>query len=278
MIIRKKGSTPNKQSDSTTPSPRKSSSILKKGSIIKKDEQILDAKEVENTNKELIDVKPEAALKKENDSVENFEEFEKIDISSIEFKERVERRRGDRRRGYRRIDERSLVSRAQQEAHNIKELASREGYQQGLKKAQEEVEKLTTALSEFLGMRDEMYEKFYPHVMEISLAAAQKIIKKEVELSQDILKNIIISTMDELSYDTQKVEVKVNSADVEFARASLPDLIESRGDGVKIIIGQDDTVERGSCIIIANNGVIDANFRTQLNVLQNAFGIYKGGS
>ncbi len=277
MIIRKKGSKPAKTSDLTAQSQKKNSSVLKKGNIIKKDEQILDAENVENTNKELIDVKPEISPKKENELPQNFNEFEKIDISSIEFKERVERRRGDRRRGYRRIDERSLVSRAQQEAHNIKELASREGYQQGLKKAREEVEKLTGALSEFLGMRDEMFEKFYPHVLEISLAAAQKIIKKEVELSQDILKNIIMSTMDELSSDTQKVEIKVNSADVEFARASLPEIIEARGDGVKIIIGQDDTVEIGSCIIIANNGVIDANFKTQLNVLQNAFGIYKGG-
>ena len=39
----------------------------------------------------------------------------------------------------------------------------------------------------------------------------------------------------------------------------------------------DDTIEKGSCIVIANNGVIDANFKTQLAVLQNAFGIYKGG-
>ena len=39
----------------------------------------------------------------------------------------------------------------------------------------------------------------------------------------------------------------------------------------------DEIVEKGSCIVIANNGVIDANFSTQLSILQNAFGIYKGG-
>ena len=42
-------------------------------------------------------------------------------------------------------------------------------------------------------------------------------------------------------------------------------------------MSQDDSIERGSCMIVANNGVIDANFKTQLAVMQNAFGIYKGG-
>ena len=203
--------------------------------------------------------------------------FEKIDISSIEFKERVERRRGDRRRGYRRIDERSLVTRAQQEAHTIKELAAREGYQNGLKKAEKEVENLKESLCEFLALKDNMYENFYPHIMEISLEIAKKIIKKEVEMSQEVLKNTIMSVLDEINSDAQKIEIKVNPDDYEFAKVSLPEIIESKRLTAKVSIGQDGTIETGSCIVIANNGVIDANFKTQLAVLQNAFGIYKGG-
>ena len=122
-----------------------------------------------------------------------------------------------------------------------------------------------------------MYEKFYPHIVEIALAATEKIIKKEVELSDDVLKNVIMGAMDELNPETQKVEIKVNSKDVEFARASLPEIVEAKGEGIKITITNDDAIEQGSCILIANNGVIDANFTTQLAVLQNAFGIYKGG-
>ena len=47
------------------------------------------------------------------------QEIPEEDFSTLDFKERDERRRGDRRRGYRRIDERTLVSRAQEEAENI---------------------------------------------------------------------------------------------------------------------------------------------------------------
>ncbi len=264
MIIRKKNIQKTKSSSSSATNKQAKSSVIKKEDI--------DANVIQPKGKQIIESEiPESKKAYELD------DFEKIDISSIEFKERVERRRGDRRRGYRRIDERSLVTRAQQEAHNIKELAAKEGYKSGLKQAQDEIEGIKNSISDFLSLKDEMYEKFYPHVMEIALAVAEKIIKKETELSDDVLKSVVMSAMDELNPDTQKVEIKVNPDDLEFARASLPEIIEAKGEGVKITITADGAIDKGSCILIANNGVIDANFSTQLTVLQNAFGIYKGG-
>ena len=47
-------------------------------------------------------------------------EIDLFDIENIDFSQRQERRRGSRRRGYRRIDDRNLVSRAQEEAEIIK--------------------------------------------------------------------------------------------------------------------------------------------------------------
>ncbi|MBQ8476502.1 hypothetical protein IJ531_05510, partial [bacterium] len=190
MIIRKKNVQKSKSSTSQSSSKTQKSSVIKKedleGSVVKqpKGEQIIGK-----------DSKP-------SKKPYELDDFEKIDISSIEFKERVERRRGDRRRGYRRIDERSLVTRAQQEAHTIKELAAREGYQSGFRQAQDEVAQLKTTLSDFMNLKDEMYEQMYPHIMELALAATQKIIKKEVEISDDVLKNVITSAMDELNSDT----------------------------------------------------------------------------
>ena len=264
MIIR------NKTSQKKEKSSVQQSSVSK-GNVIKKEDLILNSKKSDETKQENTSNQNNELLDIEKDN------FEKIDISSIDFKERIERRRGDRRRGYRRIDERSLVSRAQAEAHSIKELAAREGYQNGLKKAQKEVEEIKTSLSEFLALKDEMYKEFYPHIMEISIEIAKKIIKKEVETNQTILKNIIMSTLDEINSDAERITIKVNPEDLEFACASLPEIIEAKKITVKVNVVEDQTIEKGSCLIVANNGVIDANFKTQLAVLQNAFGIYKGG-
>lgn len=265
MIIRKKN-IPNKKATSSNQS--------KKGNIIKKEDVILDVEKAQNTNEKKEVVLPSKMPEKK---AEKLEDFEKIDISVIEFKERVERRRGDRRRGYRRIDERSLVTRAQQEAHSIKELAAKEGYKNGFLEAQNELEEIKNNLIEFLAMKDKMYDEFYPHIMELAFAIAKRIIKKETEMSDDILKEIFESVLDGFNSDTQRLEVKVNPLDVEFANASLPEVVKEKNLDVRVIITQDESIDKGSCVVIANNGVIDANFKTQLAVLQNTFGIYKGG-
>lgn len=266
MIIKKQGQCKKETS-------AQSSKNNGKKNVIKKEDLILDTKNIKDTNHNKEEIRPNIPIQNKKQS----ETFEKIDISSIEFKERMERRRGDRRRGYRRIDERSLVSRAQQEAHSIKELAAREGYQNGLARAKQEIEEIKNSIADFLSMKDTMYDEFYPHILELALVSAKRIIQKEVELSDEILKEVVTSALEELNTDTEKITIKVSPQDLEFASASLPEIIEAKGLGVKVAIVSDNIVEKGSAIIIANNGVIDANFKTQLSVLQSAFGIYQGG-
>ena len=58
----------------------------------------------------------------------------------------------------------------------------------------------------------------------------------------------------------------------------MPEVLKNSVIDAKIVIAADETVEKGSCVVITSNGVIDANFSTQLSIIQNAFGIYKGGN
>ena len=217
-------------------------------------------------------------LTPEMEMAQKLEEIEKIDITSLEFKERFERRRGERRRGYRRIDERTLVSRAQEEAQSIRELAAKEGYKNGIEEAHTELETLKASLTEFLGAKKEAYEALSDDMLELSLEIAKKIIKKEVELSDDILKGVLKEVFDEISSNEEKITIKVAPDEVEFARASMPEVLENSAIDAKIVLAADEAIEKGSCVVVTSNGVIDANFSTQLSIIQNAFGIYKGGN
>ncbi len=217
-------------------------------------------------------------LTPEEELKQKLDEVEKIDISSLEFKERFERRRGERRRGYRRIDERTLVSRAQEEAQSIRELAAKEGYKNGIAEATAELEGLKNSLVEFLSSKKEAYDALSDDMLELSLEIAKKIIKKEVELSGDVLKGVLSEVFDEISSNEEKITIKVAPDEVEFARASMPEILENSALDAKIVIIADEAVEKGSCVVITSNGVIDANFSTQLSIIQNAFGIYKGGA
>ena len=109
-------------------------------------------------------------------------EEDKIDLfnlDNIDFKQRQERRRGDRRRGFRRIDDRNLISRAREEAQNIKEAAAKEGYQDGLSQARADLEDVKNAITAFLSAKQDVFNYIAPDIMEISVEIAQKIIKKE---------------------------------------------------------------------------------------------------
>ena len=57
--------------------------------------------------------------KKKNDDLD-------LTLDNIKFEQREERREGTRRRGYRRTQDRNIVSRAQQDAESIKEVAKTE--------------------------------------------------------------------------------------------------------------------------------------------------------
>lgn len=221
---------------------------------------------------------PPEILTPEMELQKKLDEIEKIDITSLEFKERFERRRGERRRGYRRIDERTLVSRAQEEAKSIREIAAKEGYKNGIEEAQAELENLKASLVEFLNSKKEAYDAISNDMLELSLEIAKKIIKKEVELSDDVLKGVLAEVFDEVSSNEEKITIKVAPDEVEFARASMPEILKNSVIDAKIVIVADEAVEKGSCVVITSNGVIDANFSTQLSIIQNAFGIYKGGN
>jgi len=247
-------------------------------------EEILPAKssdmppKTEEKPPEPVISKAPEKLSLEQELQKKLDEIEKIDITSLEFKERFERRRGERRRGYRRIDERTLVSRAQEEAQSIRELAAKEGYKNGIENAQKELENLKNSLNEFLNSKKEAYDALSEDMLELSLEIAKKIIKKEVELSGDVLKAVLKEVFEEISSNEEKITIKVAPDEVEFARVSLPDILNDNPTDAKIVIIPDEAVEKGSCVVMASNGVIDANFSTQLSIIQNAFGIYKGGA
>ncbi len=124
--------------------------------------------------------------REEVESNQNEKDIDLFDLDNIDFKQRQERRKGDRRRGFRRIDDRNLISRAKEEANSIREAAAKEGYQQGLQAADDDLQRVRESLESFLNAKQEVYEAIAPDVLEISLDIAKKIIKKEMSENQEI--------------------------------------------------------------------------------------------
>lgn len=197
-------------------------------------------------------------------------EIDLFDIENIDFNQRQERRRGTRRRGYRRIDDRNLVSRAQDEAENIKKSAFEEGYRQGLEQANSDIENFRLAINEFMGAPKEVFEYISPDILEISVDIAKRIIKKEVQSDPQIIINTIVDVLKTASKNEPKVNIRVSPKVVTFVKDVLPNTMYENGIDTKVNIISDPSVEEGGCVFQTNNGIVDASIDTQIEIIKKA--------
>ncbi len=198
------------------------------------------------------------------------EEIDLFNLDNIDFKQRHERRRGDRRRGFRRVDDRNLISRAREEADSIREAANKEGYQEGLNRAAEDLEQIKRTFTAFMNAPQEVFEYIAPDILEISIDIAQKIIKNEIKQNPEVVIAKITEILKTLSKEEPKVTIRVNPAQVGIAKQGIPDMLNDAGLDAKIVVLPDETVTEGGCIVSTNNGVIDATIESQLAIIKEA--------
>lgn len=208
--------------------------------------------------------------REEVESNQNEKDIDLFDLDNIDFKQRQERRKGDRRRGFRRIDDRNLISRAKEEANSIREAAAKEGYQQGLQDAAEDIQGVRESLESFLNAKQEVYETIAPDVLEISLDIAKKIIKKEMSENQEILLDNIKDILKSLSKEETKIMLKVNPSQTAMLKQEIPEIMNFAGLEAKVIIVPDENTMEGGCMLTTSNGVIDATIETQLEIISEA--------
>lgn len=219
-------------------------------------EDFAGEEEAEEEQKDITEIEPD--------------DIDLFNLDNIDFKQRQERRRGDRRRGFRRVDDRNLISRAREEAASIREAASKEGYQAGLEQAREDVVELRNAIGVFLNSNQEVYEQIAPEILGVSIEIAKKIIKKEVSESPEVLINTVIEVLKGLSKEEAKIMLRVNPAQVDVLKQSVPEILSVTGLDAKVSILADENVSEGGCLVTTTNGVVDATIETQLSVVSEA--------
>lgn len=196
---------------------------------------------------------------------------EPLKFEDIVFDQRQERRQGSRRRGYRRIDDRNIVSRAQEEANSIREQAVKEGHRMGIENAQAEVNQLVGAIKEFFSYKDEMFNMIAPHILEVSVEIAKKIINKEIEQDKTALLGLIKSALGDTFKLENRITVKVQPQDVLTVKENLPEYLSADSIEAKIKVIPDENITSGGAIILTENGIIDATIDTGLSILEQAF-------
>ncbi|MBO6272922.1 hypothetical protein J6O48_09125 [bacterium] len=211
-----------------------------------------------------------AEAEKQVEEPKKEEELNIFDVDKIDFTQRKERRTGNRRRGYRRIDDRNLVSRAQDEAAQIKETAYQEGFNAGLQQAQADLEAFRNVLGAFMGAEDRVFNEIAPNILSIAMEIAQKIIKTEIKSDPQIVLDTVIDVLKTLSKNEPKIVLRINPIQVQYIKDVLPEQIRLLGMETKLSILSDESVTEGGCIVQTNNGLVDASIEAQLEIVQNA--------
>ena len=228
--------------------------------IINQNDEIVQ----ENIEEDVADVEiPEEVEEKEP-------EIDLFDIQNIDFTQRQERRRGSRRRGYRRIDDRNLVSRAQEESENIKKSAFDEGYRLGLEKASVDLDVFRNELSKFMNAKKDVFEFIAPDILEISVDIAKKIIKKELESDPQVLINTIVDVLRSVSKNEAKINIRVHPQAVQFIKDTIPNITYQYGIDSKINVISDPSIDEGGCVFQTSNGIVDASIDTQMEIIKKA--------
>ncbi len=212
----------------------------------------------------------DAAKQVESSQKKEDEELNIFDVDSIDFTQRKERRTGNRRRGYRRIDDRNLVSRAQEEASYIKQSAYQEGFNEGIKQAQVDLENFRNILGAFMGAEERVFNEIAPNILGIAMEIAEKIIKTEVKTDPQIVMDTIMDVLKTISKNEPKIVLRVNPVQVQYIKDTLPEQIRLLGMETKLSILSDDGITEGGCVIQTNNGLVDASIEAQLEIVQNA--------
>ncbi|MCD7879617.1 MAG: hypothetical protein LUG16_06775 [Candidatus Gastranaerophilales bacterium] len=217
--------------------------------------------------KEILPEKP--PVEKQKETPEKPDDFD-LNITDVQFEQREERREGSRRRGYRRTQDRNVISRAQQDALNIKEAAKTEGYNEGIAKAKEDLQEIRNKIADFFDCKEELFNKVSECILDISVEMAKKILNKEIETDNNITVNIIKGVVEEINKTEEKITLKVMPKDVELVKDNIEEIFSGKYFEAKISVVPDNTIKEGGVIVETSNGIIDASIETQLSIIENA--------
>lgn len=170
-----------------------------------------------------------------------------------------------------------MIKEAEMRVAEIEHEAYQKGYEAGrevgFKKGQAEVRRLIDRLGVIIGqaidIREEIIAASEKQMVEMILMIARKVIKDEVAERREVVLNNIREALKRIK-DRDRVNIRVNFADLELTTAHKDELIKMMESLRKVNIYEDSRVDRGGCIIETDVGAIDARISTQLKEIEEA--------
>ena len=162
-----------------------------------------------------------------------------------------------------------ILSKATKEAKRI----TQEAYIKTMKAATAEAEGLKKQsrdiLKDLFEVKREALTQAHKEIIQVALDLAEKIIRYKVSIDPGVLETQVVEAIKKATSEADRVQVYVNSKDLQTIENNIPKMAKLFPSGVDIIPLANDSVDPGSCIIETKSGQLDARFSTQLQALTN---------
>ena len=162
------------------------------------------------------------------------------------------------------------VSEIEHEAYKKGYEAGREeGYKEGQAEVMRLIDRLGTIVATAVDIRDDIIRSSEKLMTEMILMISRKVIKDEIVERREVVINNIKEAIKRVK-DRDRIDVRVNFADLDMTTAHKDELIKMMESLKKVNIYEDSRVDRGGCIIETDVGAIDARIATQLDSIEEA--------
>ncbi len=150
-----------------------------------------------------------------------------------------------------------------EECEKIKEVAQKEGFQEGLVKLNEHILSVGHLLKT---VRDEIQKKILP----LAIQAARKILGEELKLHPKRIVEIVKQALKPVLQHHQIV-IYLNKLDLEIIEKKKKEIRKMLDQAESFSVKEREDVEPGGCIIETEAGIINAQLENQWRALEAAF-------
>ena len=152
-------------------------------------------------------------------------------------------------------------------AEEIKEKITKETLQLATDEANQLREQSIALLKELFEVKRQALIQAHKDIIKVALDLAEKIIKYQASIDQNLLKTQVIEAIKKATSDADRIQVYVNPSDIKILEQNVKEIEKLFPSGLDIVPLSNDSVEPGSCVVETKSGQLDANFSTQLNSL-----------
>jgi len=167
------------------------------------------------------------------------------------------------------------VDRIQQEAEGMlahvqseMEKAKKEGYRKGKEEGQAE---LTEEILKIRKLKEEFFANSEPEMIKLVMAIAEKVIGKLVEEHKEAIYSIVRQAIEHSLGD--RIVVRLHPDDLKRLRTEDLQFKNILDRTKHLHFKEDDTIQKGGCVVETEVGTIDAQLENQLKAIRKALGV-----